>query len=81
MLIAFVLFMFPNESQDFPGWEGLKVIPNHDVLKIMPLESGTCLASNGFLVWNDESCCKLQGKFALVADPYSIAPASAGVLV
>jgi hypothetical protein len=73
--------MFPIVSHCFPGWDKLVAMLNHAVLKIMPLEIGTDLASIGFLVCNNESCCKLQGKFALVANPYSIAPALAGVLV
>jgi hypothetical protein len=73
--------MFPIVSQPFPGWDRTTVMQEHPVLKIMPLEIGTGLASIGFLVCSNESWCRFQGKFAFVANPYSIAPASAGVLV
>lgn len=73
--------MFPIVSHPFPGWERMTELQKHVVLKIMPLEIGTGLACIGFLVCSSESWCRFQGKFAFVANPYSIAPASAGVLV
>jgi hypothetical protein len=47
--------MFPIVSLPFPEWDRMTEMPEHVVLKIMPLEIGTCLAGIDFLVCSNES--------------------------